>query len=251
MRELRGIEEGRPIVAHRHHETERDRMLGERPRIGTRAAKDEERRRRQRNDQHARCHSAERAFDQLRVRAGRACLAHPVRLGPWRIAAPGPPAAACRGAVNDECDAVIGARIDLSRERLEWLPGFGGPDSLEQHAHRAFATAADAEHAIVLAAHVVSRDLRNSGGEHFARMLDEVHFEAAARKQAARFQASGDEHLRASLPVSRAFGREDRREHERGAARLKFAKIAHERRQGSFERVAHVLAYHRVEFRPS
>ena len=211
MRELRAIEQGRPVVAYCHCETECDRMLRKRPGIGTRAAKDELRRRRQRNDQNSRRHSGERALDQLRVRAGRACPAHPIRLGPWRIGAAGPPAAARRGAVNDERDAVVGARIDLRRERFERLPGFGGTDALEQHAHRAFATAADPEHAIVLAAHVVSRDPRNAGGEHFARMLDEVYFEATAREEAAWLQAFGDEHLRASLAVSRAFGREDRR----------------------------------------
>jgi hypothetical protein len=94
----------------------------------------------------------------------------------------------------------------------------------------------------VLAAHVVCSGARNAGVENRACMLDEVDLEAAARQQTTQLGHIRDQHLRASLAIGRALGRDDRREHERSSARAQLAEIAREREEGRFEGVGHALS---------
>ena len=126
-----------------------------------------------------------------------------------------------------------------------------GPDPLQQHAHRAFATAADAEQPVVLAAHVVFCRARRAGRDDGARVQGEVGLEAAAGQEPERLAAGRDQHLRAGLAVGRTLGRDDGRKREGVAARGERAEVAHQRGEGRFQGVGHVQAYHRLECRPS
>jgi hypothetical protein len=75
---------------------------------------------------------------------------------------------------------------------------------LEQHAHRTFASGADAEQNIVRAAHVVLDRARNSALQHLLRVKLEIRFEAAAAEQPQIAAVGHDEHACARLAVRRA-----------------------------------------------
>jgi hypothetical protein len=166
-------------------------------------------------------------------------VANALRLRPRRIGAAGPPAAAGQSAVDDQRKRLRAALLDASGNLRQRLPAFGRADALQQHPHGALTAAADAEQQVVLAAHVVARQVRNTGRQHLACVLDQVHFETPARQQAVQLRAGRDQHLRAGLAVGRTLGRDHGREDEGIALGLQFAEITQQRREGCCEGMNH------------